>query len=91
MSLDLSTIITVVMGVVAFVASMLVRSARGERDIAVKERDDANAEAMSANQRVESLKNIEEIKRERQEKDNTITVDRERPLGVWHDDKDSDR
>lgn len=83
-TLDLSTILTVVMGVVAFIASMLVRTARGERD-------DANAEAMSANQRVESLKNIEEIKRERQEKDNTITVDRERPLGVWHDNKDSDR
>lgn len=79
MSIDLSTIIAAIMGVVAFIASMLVRSAR-------KERDDANAEAMSANQRVESLKNIEEIKRERQEKDNTITVDRERPLGVWHDD-----
>ena len=83
-SIDLSTIITIVAGVVAFIASMLVRIARSARDVAVKERDDAN-------QRVEHLKNVEEIKRERQEKDNTITVDRERPLGVWHDDKDSDR
>ena len=70
------------MGVVALIASMMVRSAR-------KERDEANTEVLSANQRVESLKNIEEIKRERQEKDNSITVDRERPMGVWHDDEDS--
>ena len=70
------------MGVVALIASMMVRSAR-------KERDEANTEALSANQRVESLKNIEEIKRERQEKDNSITVDREHPMGVWHDDEDS--
>ena len=89
MTLDLSTILAVVMGVVAFIASMMVRSARGERDKARKERDEANTETLSANQRVESLKNIEEIKRERQEKDNSITVDRERPMGVWHDDEDS--
>lgn len=89
MSVDLSTVLAALMGVVALIASMMVRSARGERDEARKERDEANTEALSANQRVESLKNIEEIKRERQEKDNSITVDRERSMGVWHDDEDS--
>ena len=93
MTLDLSTILAVVMGVVAFIASMMVRSAHGERDEARKERDDAQAEAMSANQRVESASAIAEINREKEKKDDEIIhspVDRTRPFGVWDDDKNSD-
>lgn len=78
-SIDLSTILAAVLGVVTFIASRMVRSARYERD-------EANGKAENAQHAVKSLKNIEEIKRERQEKDNTIAVDRERPLGMWHND-----
>ena len=86
---DLTIILSGVVVVVLLIGSLLFKNERQLRKTAEKERDEANTEVLSANQRVESLKNIEEIKRERQEKDNSITVDRERPMGVWHDDEDS--
>ena len=84
---NLTIILRGVVAVVLLIGSLLFKNERQLRKTAEKERDEANTEALSANQRVEFLKNIEEIKRERQEKDNSITVDRERPMGVWHDDE----
>ena len=92
MTLDLSTILAIVAGVIALIASMFTRSANQGRKLAEKERDDAQAEAMSANQRVESASAIAEINREKEKKDDEIIhspVDRTRPFGVW-DNSDSD-
>lgn len=93
MTLDLSTILAIVAGIIAFIASMFTRSANQGRKLAEKERDDAQAEAMSANQRVGSASAIAEINREKEKKDDEIIhspVDRTRPFGVWDDDKNSD-
>ena len=93
MTFDLSTILAIVAGVIAFIASMFTRNANQGRKLAEKERDDAQAEVMSANQRVESASAIAEINREKEKKDDEIIhspVDRTRPFGVWDDDKNSD-
>lgn len=93
MTLDLSTILAIVAGIIAFIASMFTRSANQGRKLAEKERDDAQAEVMSANQRVESASAIAEINRQKEKKDDEIIhspVDRTRPFGVWDDDKNSD-
>jgi hypothetical protein len=93
MTLDLTTIMGGIAGVVILFLSMMAKSARSDKKLAEKERDDAQAEAMSANQRIESMGVIAEINREKEVKDDEIInspVDRNRPLGVWVD-KDSDK
>lgn len=93
MTLDLSTILAIVAGIIAFIASMFTHSANQGRKLAEKERDDAQAEAIDANQRLESAGTIAKINREKEKKDDEIInspADRDRPLGVWHDtDSDS--
>lgn len=89
---DLTIILSGIAGVVLFIGSLLFKNERQLRKTAEKERDDAQAEAMSANQRLESAGAIAEINREKEKKDDEIihsAVDRNRPLGVW-DDSDSD-
>lgn len=93
MTLDLTTILSMIGGAVILFLSMMVKSARSDKKLAEKERDDAQVEAMSANQRIESMGAIAEINREKEVKDDEIInspVDRNRPLGVWID-KDSDK
>lgn len=90
---DLSVILGGIVGVVLLIGSLLFKNERQARKTAEKERDDAQAEAMSANQRVESASAIAEINREKEKKDDEIIhspVDRIRPFGVWDDDKNTD-
>lgn len=89
---DLSVILSGVVGAILLIGSLLFKNERQARKTAEKERDDAQAEAMDANQRLESAGAIAKINREKEKKDDEIinsTVDRDRPLGVW-DDSDSD-
>lgn len=92
MTLDPMAILGALGAVAVLVMSLVTRNARQGKKLAEKERDDAQAEAMNANQRAESQDAIAKINREKEKKDDQIIhspVDRTRPLGVW-DNQDSD-
>lgn len=81
-----------IMGVALFVLSMLVRSERTKRKHAETRADEAEAEALHANQRVESTANLQEIEHERYVADDQAESDllsrdisSRKPFGVYDD------
>lgn len=64
MSFDIATIIAAVSGVIALVMSMMVKSARSDKKLAEKERDQAVAKTESIQKRVEAHEKRQEIEQD---------------------------
>ena len=62
--LDLTTILGAIAGAVMFILSMMVKSARSDKKLAEKERDEAEAKAISTEKRIEAHEKREEIEQD---------------------------